>query len=72
MLNNNQFNTCSDCANKQSSPKLERAWYYCPLVVDEIPNGIVREDYDAIDCERKGRFISKWITKINNKKYIKK
>jgi len=33
--------------------------YYCPFVVDDIPNGLVDPTFDAFKCIREGRFVSK-------------
>lgn len=30
--------------------------YYCPLVVDDIPNGFIHPTVDAEECVKKGRY----------------
>lgn len=53
-MNDNSFKMCIDCANKQSRVDLAKGTYYCPLVKEILPNGIVHYDTDAIvDSNRK-------------------
>lgn len=50
------FKTCIDCVNKRMFPNLERGAYYCPLVKNILPNGIVYYDTDATECIKRGLF----------------
>ena len=49
-MNVNSFNTCSGCMNKQSLADLRKGTYYCPLVENIVPGGIVHYDTDATEC----------------------
>lgn len=48
------FKTCIDCCNKQSSHLLPKGRYYCPIVKNIIPKGIVHYDTDASECIQRG------------------
>lgn len=55
-MNANSFKMCIDCANKQSDSKLPRGVYYCGIVQNILPKGIVYYDTDATECIHKGVF----------------
>ena len=63
-MNDNSFKMCIDCANKQSRVNMAKGTYYCPLVKDVPPDGIVHYDTDATECIDKGLFLG--IDSFNN------
>lgn len=59
-MNDNSFEMCIDCSNKQSDAKLQKGNYYCPVAQEILPEGIVSYDTDATECIEKG-FLEKLI-----------
>lgn len=55
-MNDSSLKMCIDFANKQFDPKLPKGMFYCPYVASILPNGIVYDSTDAIECIRKGVF----------------
>lgn len=53
------FPACGNCIHMQVVDWNGENHYYCPFVVDDIPNGLVDPTFDAFKCIREGRFVSK-------------
>lgn len=53
------FKTCIDCVNKEKYSNRGKGIYYCPVVRDVLPDGIVYYDTDATECIRNGKFKSR-------------
>ena len=52
----NKLITCASCLNKVSKDNLNKGDFYCSLVKDVIPDGIVNYTTDASECIKKRLF----------------
>ena len=59
MSNNNvMIPYCANCMHKTKKDGLEFGEYYCNLVADSLPNGIVTPDTDGTKCVKDGVYMS--------------
>lgn len=50
---------CIDCCHLRTITSSIEERYYCPLVIDDLPDDRVYPDTDASECIRKGRYLSR-------------
>lgn len=48
---------CADCVRKTKKDGLEFGEYYCDVVADILPNGIVNPDTDGSHCIESGFYM---------------
>ena len=48
------FPLCGGCSRREKHEGLRDDEFYCPLVENVLPNGIVTNDTDVTDCVNKG------------------
>jgi hypothetical protein len=51
------FPACATCIHMQVVSKNGTKEYYCELVTDDIPNGLIHPTFDADKCIKKGRYV---------------
>lgn len=62
-----QFNfpACASCIHMQVITQNDVKVYYCPLVVDDIPKGLVHPTFDAVKCIKEGRYVCRALVLYN-------
>lgn len=48
------FPLCGGCSRREKREELKDGEFYCAIVDGILHNGIVTNDTDATDCDRKG------------------
>lgn len=55
-MENYPLRFCIDCCHLRKVTSTIEIRYYCPLVIDDLPEGRVYPDTDATKCIREGRY----------------
>lgn len=58
-MEKDSFKFCAGCYHLRKDPSSNERSYYCPLVIDDIPDGRVYPDTDASKCVSERRYLSR-------------